>query len=413
MATTDKKKERGAYEAGQTARVALQVARGAPRLLGEASGVPGAVRSAGNAIGGFTRGLTGADRAQPVPAAPAAPAVQPAAGQAPSPGMDFARPAPQPGNPMGGQAPGNTRQLPNAPPMPNPGSPQTFTGSNGVTRQLPSYAPAGGVQSQSFGGAAAPVQRTLSQPVVAPDNPTRHAQPSAQGGIIANPSSSSATGGVYGGEDKRRLEIALATTGRGSPSVRRGLMEAYMQQQGAQNTAALAGQNAGAAADLQQQKDVAAANEAFAGRRLDADQFNVGTDLQREETQAQGQRVMRTLTDEGGNANVLRNDGSLTPITDANGQPVREQQQTALTAPDLLKAYSDQRAAITEGMGAPEEKSAALAALDADPLFAELRGGKVQHGAPNLEAFTAAAKKAGSKMTPDQLAAAYNERYGN
>ena len=117
-------------------------------------------------------------------------------------------------------------------PPSKPGDPQTFTGSNGLTRQLPSYDPSGGVQSQSFGGTATPLQRTLSQPVVAPDNPTRNMGPRVQGGVI--PSASGMEAGVYGGEAKRRLENDLITIGVGRPSVRRGLIEAYTQQQGAQ-----------------------------------------------------------------------------------------------------------------------------------------------------------------------------------
>ncbi|KGM54184.1 hypothetical protein N799_09900 [Lysobacter arseniciresistens ZS79] len=365
-------------------------------------------RTLSRAVGDFAAGFAGA-----APAAAPKPAVTaPAGGQAPAAANTLPNaPARRAQGAATAAAPAATAAVETpAPAAPKPGSPQTFTGSNGVTRQLPSYAPSGGVQSQSFGGVPTPVQRTLSQPVVASDNPTRHQAPANQGSaVIGNPGGT--TGGVYGGEAQRRLENALMTVGRRSPSVRRGLMEAYMQQQGGQQQAALAGQNNAAAAALQQQRDVAAANEAFAGRRLDAAQFNVRADLQRGKAAAQGQRVMRTLTDQAGTTNVLRADGTLTPLTGADGAPVRELSNEGRITPAIqYEALSEQIKAINENtMLKPDERQAMLAPLQARVTALTSRNANKP---PTLDQFLAAAEQNNSRMTTEQLTTYFNDHYG-
>lgn len=356
MATTDKTKDQGAYGAGQTARAAIQATRGSPGIVGEITGVSPALRSAGAAVGSFTRGLVGAAPAvQRVPAQEAA-----SRRQAPSPAG--------PPRPQGGQAPA-AGVLPNAPAdhvphAPRPGDSQTFT-AGGVTRQLPSYQPQANPTQQ---------QRTLSQPTVAPRTPAPQNMGMApQGGVIRNAD-----------EDRRRLQIALTTMGRGSPSVRRALMDQYGAQQQRQYEGHQAALNRTDAAARTMMEATTGANEAFADRRQAADQFNVATAAQQQQRDDGQRAIVRTLTDQQGNANTLRADGSLTSITDAAGNPVQEQAGVQQLAPnDLLKSYTDLRTSILEGLGSPEEKQAQLSALDADPMFAGLRrAGKVSDNQP-------------------------------
>lgn len=380
---------------GTATRVASKVATPAGMARTANAGIAAATaplrRALSVGVSEFATGFTGSPRTlPPKPAAQAA--------QAPA--------APTVQAPTGGEAPAAVTKLPNAPakptvgmmPAPKPGDPQTFTGSNG-TRQ-PSYAP----QPQQT-----PVQRTLSQPVVAPDNPTRHMGPRVQGGVI--PSAPGMEAGVYGGEAMRRLENALITTGVGSPSVRRGLIEAYTQQQGGQNTAALADQNAGAAMDLEQQRGVMDANEAFAGRRLDASALNLKSALTQQQTVAKGQQVMRTLTGQDGNTNVLRNDGSLTPITDAAGNPVQEQNIEGQVTPEVqFNAMADQLKAINENpMLQPDERQALAAPIQAQMAALANQG---RHRRQKLDQFLEKARAANPGATDDELTAFYHQKYG-
>ena len=401
---------------------ASQAAGTATRTLsGGMGGLPtspdSVIRGINSAVGAFAKPLrnaaaqAGSDFAAGFSGSPRTLPAQPAT----APVVAAAKPAPA--APTGGEAPAAVASLPNSPGKPTggmmppskPGDPQTFTGSNGLTRQLPSYDPSGGVQSQSFGGTATPLQRTLSQPVVAPDNPTRNMGPRVQGGVI--PSASGMEAGVYGGEAKRRLENDLITIGVGRPSVRRGLIEAYTQQQGAQNTAALADQNAGAAMDLQQQRGVMDANEAFAGRRLDASGLNRNSALKQQETSVQGQRVMRTLTGQDGNTNVLRNDGSLMPLTGADGQPVQERVDTGQVPPEVqYTALADQLKAITENPMLQADERQALAAPIQQQMA--LLANQGQHRRPKLGQFLEKARAANPGATDDELTAFYNQKYG-
>ena len=74
----------------------------------------------------------------------------------------------------------------------------------------------------------------------------------------------------------------------------------------------------------------------------------------------------------------LRRGGTATAVTDENGNPIRApetaKQSGALTPQDLLKAYTAEREAIAGSLGTAEDKAAALAALDANPLYAPLTG---------------------------------------
>lgn len=197
------------------------------------------------------------------------------------------------------------------------------------------------------GAAGAAPGGTRPQPAIAaPDNPTRYAAPRSQATVIGNPGG--AQGGVYGGEAERRLMIALQTDGRGSPSTRRGLIDNYQQQQVAESQAARDQQQAGNAQDLQQQQDVAKANETFAERRLEVDLQ--GRELSSQERIARRPQIQTTA---GGGLGLVGDDGSFTPVTGADGKQVmgaRQKADGALTDNELLKSYTDRRVAIETGL---------------------------------------------------------------
>lgn len=110
------------------------------------------------------------------------------------------------------------------------------------------------------------------------------------------------------------------------------------------------------------------------------------------------QRPERVVTADS-SIGLVSDDGSFKPVVGPDGKPVRapaSRDTGGLTADALLKSYTDQRAAILDNINAtPEQRQASLAALDADPLYASLRGaasGGAAGGAPPV---------AGARRAPD------------
>lgn len=254
-------------------------------------------------------------------------------------------------------------------------------GANGERSYSNASLTRAGLLGAQGGATAAAPGASRPQPVIAaPDNPTRYAAPRMQGAVIGNPGG--AAGGVYGGEAERVLknsvDLLMANPGRtrGARALtERAIDNLYGRanaQQGAENQSALAGQNANAAADLQQQENVAKANEGFAERRLTVDLQ--GRELASQERIARRPQITTTA---GGGLGMIGDDASFTPVTGADGQQVlgaRQKADGALTESDLLKSYTDRRVAIENGLGDQAEKTNALAQLDGDPLYAGLRG---------------------------------------
>ncbi len=116
--------------------------------------------------------------------------------------------------------------------------------------------------------------------------------------------------------------------------------------------------------------------------------------------------------------------GKATRVTGEDGQPVRlaTPDANALSGQDLVKAYTDQRNAIlrlAESLS-PEDLGAHFEALDQSPLgvrYAETLNGNAQGGGgggqnpakPSFEVFRARAAAQGSRMSPEQLRAAYDD----
>ncbi|MBW8776661.1 MAG: hypothetical protein JF596_17120 [Stenotrophomonas sp.] len=272
----------------------------------------------------------------------------------------------------------NAASLPNSPGTPTPaaaaaqltpGSPNSFTGANGVTRSV-AAAPA------AAGARAAP--RSLP-PVVAANTTAPMVQDSTQRATdairgAALQSRADAADVVTDGlgpsaELMRRLDIAQSSyQNRGSPSSRAAVAQAILGQLAARNQASAAGQGATNAVLQGGAASENAANEAFAGRKQQARMFDAEGALQQDQSATEGRRVNRTLTGSDGTTSVLSNDGTLTPITGQNGQAFRELRTDAtgrITPEVQLKYLGEQRKAILENVALPDEqRTQQLAAID-------------------------------------------------
>lgn len=173
-----------------------------------------------------------------------------------------------------------------------------------------------------------------------------------QGASIKNP-----------GEEERRLENALSgatfrtARSRGARAQQdgmvRGLMDLYGQRQQIEADANRNQVNANTALAVEGMRSDTAIEDGNADRAANLQRTMVDADLQREATTAQGRRFARTLTTTNGTTSVVRDDGSVTPLTDAQGNPVRERvaSEGAVTPQDELKFLGDQRAALLQDPG--------------------------------------------------------------
>ena len=114
--------------------------------------------------------------------------------------------------------------------------------------------------------------------------------------------------------------------------------------------------------------------------------------------------------------------GAAVPLLDASGKQIRPAVAAGgqLTPDALLKAYTEQAAAIQGGIGNAEEKQAATIELQKNPMFGPIfsapQQGAVtpQQSAPGtLQQFIQSARAQGSKMGDAELTAYYNQEYGS
>lgn len=112
--------------------------------------------------------------------------------------------------------------------------------------------------------------------------------------------------------------------------------------------------------------------------------------------------------------------GMAAPLIGPDGKQVKPAVQgvtTQLTPDALLRAYTEQAAAIQGGLSTPEEKSAATIQLQQNPMFAPLFGAP-QQGAQKtqkpgtVQQFIERARASGSKLDDAALTAYYNQEYG-
>lgn len=208
----------------------------------------------------------------------------------------------------------------------------------------------------------------------------------------------------------------------GSPSTRRAIQQAYLGQLGALNGATAEGLQASNAALGRGAQDAATAAEGASARDLAAQQTNAqmqsaaqDRDVGLEQVRIARRPEITTAAD--GTMGVVQQNGTFQPVTQ-NGQPVRAalppRQTGELTDGERLKSYTDRYNAIVGDInGSPEEKQAKLADLEADPLYASLRGQRAAPAAqPTWDQFLADARSKNSKMSDQQLRSYFDKNYG-
>lgn len=259
------------------------------------------------------------------------------------------------------------------------GDTNTVTSVDGATRSVPNLltSPAEGpsvpTQVATMNSNAPRVQATTQRTLDGVQNAITTARQQIGAGL----------GGMSDQQElMRRLEISQGGF-KGSPSACAAIARAILGQMSALSDATAEGQRGANAALNQGAGSEAAANESFSRRRLDADQFNVNTQEHRNESAVRQRRLERTLEGSDGAVHSLSQGGLLRRLNNEDGTPFRQAatQQSVLSADSVLKSYTDRIAAIEQGMGTPEEKRAAVDAINNDPLYASLRGGG-RNGAP-------------------------------
>ncbi|MEQ3438188.1 Flagellar hook-length control protein FliK [Stenotrophomonas maltophilia] len=247
-----------------------------------------------------------------------------------------------------------------------------FTGSAAtIAASGAATAPAGG----SPASMASPVAAAASAPTVVAPRPTPQvAQRGRQGGIIENPADTTV--------DKLTRAMGSASL-KGSPSGRAAVAQAILGEAGARQAERASALRTQDEADLAAGQVNAVAAQGDANRALQAGQFNA----QMQDNAANRQASLETAriarrpeisVAADGSMGVVGSDGGWRPVTGADGQSVRAAQpprQTGeLTDADRLKSYTDRFNAISGNVTMDEAaKTAALAQLDADPLYAGLR----------------------------------------
>ncbi|MBH1418023.1 hypothetical protein I5U33_07260 [Stenotrophomonas maltophilia] len=253
-------------------------------------------------------------------------------------------------------------------------------GNSVFTGSAATIAAAGGAASAApASGALAPLVSPLAAApatpaVVAPRPTPQIAQRGRQGGIIENPADTTV--------DKLTRAMGSASL-KGSPSGRAAVAQAILGEAGARQAERASALRTQDEADLAAGQVNAVAAQGDANRALQAGQFNA----QMQDNAANRQASLETAriarrpeisVAADGSMGVVGSDGGWRPVTAADGQNVRAAQaprQTGeLTDADRLKSYTDRFNAISGNVTMDEAaKTAALAQLDADPLYAGLR----------------------------------------
>ncbi len=288
---------------------------------------------------------------------------------------------------------------PRASTAPAAAAPSTYTTQDGRTATLPAgitrtvdangnsvftgsaatIAASGGAAAAPAGGTLAPMVSPLAAAPAAPTmvtpRPTPHiVQRGRQGGIIENPADTTV--------DKLTRAMGSASL-KGSPSGRAAVAQAILGEAGARQAERASALRTQDEADLAAGQVNAVAAQGDANRALQAGQFNA----QMQDNAANRQASLETAriarrpeisVAADGSMGVVGGDGSWRAVTGADGKNVRAAQaprQTGeLTDTDRLKSYTDRFNAISGNVTMDEAaKTAALAQLDADPLYAGLR----------------------------------------
>lgn len=303
---------------------------------------------------------------------------------------------------------------------PKPGSANTFTFSSGRTVALP---PQGGDAAapsyirqrpipQAVAATVPRVASTFGQSVLSmpDDNVVRQSasRPTATGGMTlpsggafrsadrmseqyASRESREAQAKLLSDLDSQRFRLEMIAQNPG----RRGREALQQLGENARQQTQIVGGGAAIAAGAEQAR---AANDArLAGIAMEQDgkRADLANALALEDKRQEGEnaryagRPVTPITAEDGTMGRVGEDGVFTPITTADGEPVRgrrEADASVLSAQDIAKTYSEQLAAIQGGLGTAEEKAAAQQQLDASPLGQRygqlLNGGGNNAGGP-------------------------------
>lgn len=394
-----KRKQPDLYGAGQRLRTAFgeslgQQQRALTRGLVAATG-PAIAPVVGGAQ--VVRGFAGAQQAAPAAAQPA-PQAAPQAAPLPRSSGAFA-------NVVGGSGTQQSRTLDGgvSATVDARGN-SVYRNTPGATVPKPPSIPTPGPITAAASNAPqvqATTQRTLGQV----RGNTMDAR--ADAASVLNPMSADA-------EIMRRFEISQGLgSNKGSPQARRMAGEAILGQLSARNTASATGQVAGNTAAQQGAITEAAANEGFAQRSLDASQSNQASEQTTAQRLAEGARPSQLVRGLDGNTNVLRNDGTTGTLRDEAGKPIATPAPAtagAITPQDLLKAQTDEIAALQQNIAlTPEQRDAAMAEITS--RYAAL-GGTQKPSKPSLQQFLAAAKQANPNASDAELTSFYSQKYG-
>lgn len=221
--------------------------------------------------------------------------------------------------------------------------------------------------------AAKPMAGAAAQ-IVAPRPVPQMAVRGRQGAVIRNPNDTLV--------DKLTRAMGSASL-KGSPSGRAAVAQAILGEAGAQRDERMQTLRTQDQADLQALQANAVSAEHAANRELETSKANaqLADSAAGRENNLEMARLARrpeVSVSADGTMGVIGADGSWRPVTGADGAAVRAPQaprQTGeLTDGDRLKSYTERYNAIQNGVSNnEEERKAALAALDADPLYAPLR----------------------------------------
>ena len=224
-----------------------------------------------------------------------------------------------------------------------------------------------------------PAAATAANPaatVVAPRPAASQAIRGRQGAVIQNPNDTLV--------DKLTRAMGSASL-KGSPSSRAAVAQAILGEAGAQRDERMQTLRTQDQADLTSLQANAVSAENAANRQLEASKVNaqLADNAAGRDTSLEISRLARrpeVSVSADGSMGIIGPDGGWRPVTGADGAPVRAPQaprQTGeLTDGERLKSYTDRyNAIVNDPSSDAEAKAASVAALDADPLYASLRGG--------------------------------------
>lgn len=238
------------------------------------------------------------------------------------------------------------------------------------------------------------VVQTLSDEQAAPERPDRRiTAPGSTAGDVQG-ATRRAVDGIRDNEDRargmamrslnpmsmdsemmRRLENSQGSYfHKGSPSARRAVAEAYLGQMGALQGASQQAQKAGDTGYLDGMSDENRANEGAAQRRMGADMFNVGTEMEQDKIAAAGAMTPERLLE----MQKMQQDMQ---IEAAKAQ--REGDAFEQGRPEAIDKQIAARRDYLVAQGASEEEAAIQAASEARQAGVDTQGSFAGRGAEN------------------------------